>query len=175
MYPNSRIWLTGHSLGGSLAALIGVTFGTPVVAFEAPAEKLAAQRLHLPSPPSTQHITHVYHTADPIPQGTCTGVASTCALGGYALETRCHLGRVIRYDTVTKLGWAVDIRTHGIAQIVEKLLGEDWEPALEGGKGREVPDFFEEEDCVDCFNWEYGKFKNVTTTASALHSCSLTP
>ncbi|PSR79528.1 hypothetical protein PHLCEN_2v6989 [Hermanssonia centrifuga] len=41
---------TGHSLGGSLASLIGVTFGAPVVAFEAPAEKLAASRLHLPSP-----------------------------------------------------------------------------------------------------------------------------
>lgn len=40
----------GHSLGGGLASLIGVTFGAPTVAFEAPAEKLAATRLHLPSP-----------------------------------------------------------------------------------------------------------------------------
>jgi putative lipase involved disintegration of autophagic bodies len=50
MYPNANIWLTGHSLGGALSSLIGVTFGAPVVAFEAPAEKLAATRLHLPSP-----------------------------------------------------------------------------------------------------------------------------
>jgi lipase ATG15 len=64
MYPNANIWLSGHSLGGALSSLIGVTFGAPVVAFEAPAEKLAAARLHLPSPPSTQHITHFYHTAD---------------------------------------------------------------------------------------------------------------
>jgi lipase ATG15 len=33
-----------------VSSLIGVTFGAPVVAFEAPAEKLAATRLHLPSP-----------------------------------------------------------------------------------------------------------------------------
>ena len=64
MYPNANIWVTGHSLGGSLSALIGVTFGLPVVAFESPAEKMAARRLHLPPPPSTHHITHVYHTAD---------------------------------------------------------------------------------------------------------------
>jgi hypothetical protein len=49
---------------------------------------------------------------------------------------------------VTKLGWAVDIRTHGIRQIVERLLAEDWEPPLEGGVGREVPEFSSEEDCI---------------------------
>ena len=72
MYPNANIWLigrltlfvngvvlsislTGHSLGGSLSSLIGATFGAPVVAFEAPGEKLAASRLHLPSPVRLPH------------------------------------------------------------------------------------------------------------------------
>lgn len=50
MYPDSNIWIIGHSLGGSLASLLGMTFGTPVVAFEAPGEKMAAGRLHLPAP-----------------------------------------------------------------------------------------------------------------------------
>ena len=50
MYPNANIWLTGHSLGGGLAALLGATFGAPVVAFESPAERMASRRLHLPSP-----------------------------------------------------------------------------------------------------------------------------
>ena len=45
--------MTGHSLGGSLAALMGTTFGAPVVAFEAPAERMAWERLHLPSPVSS--------------------------------------------------------------------------------------------------------------------------
>ncbi|KAG1865399.1 Alpha/Beta hydrolase protein [Suillus subluteus] len=158
LYPNANIWLIGHSLGGSLASLIGVTFGAPVVAFEAPSEKLAATRLHLPSPPSTQHITHVFHTADPIPMGTCTGVTSSCGIAGYAMETRCHLGKVIRYDTVTHLRWSVDVRTHSIVQIIDRLLNEDW--TQEGQEGRTVPEAKADgEDCVDCFNWEFGSFQ----------------
>lgn len=50
LYPDANIWLTGHSLGGGLASLIGATFGAPVVAFEAPAERMAWRRLHLPVP-----------------------------------------------------------------------------------------------------------------------------
>ncbi|KAF8959688.1 Alpha/Beta hydrolase protein [Flammula alnicola] len=125
LYPNANIWLTGHSLGGSLAALMGATFGAPVVAFEAPADKMASQRLHLPPPPSSRHITHVYNTADPIPMGACTGVTSSCAIGGFALESRCHNGQVIQYDTVSKLGWSVNIANHGIKVVVEKLLGDN--------------------------------------------------
>jgi len=34
LYPNANTWVVGHSLGGSLASLLGVTFGVPVVAFE---------------------------------------------------------------------------------------------------------------------------------------------
>lgn len=140
MYPDANIWLTGHSLGGSLSSLIGVTFGAPVIAFEAPSEKLAAARLHLPSPPSTQHVTHFYHTADPIAMGACNGVSSSCAIGGFAMETRCHLGQVIRLDTVSKLGWSVDVRTHGIQYVIDHLLGptSEWpepEEDEEGGGG----------------------------------------
>ncbi|KAH8100359.1 Alpha/Beta hydrolase protein [Cristinia sonorae] len=155
MYPDSDIWMIGHSLGGSLASLIGLTFGVPAVAFEAPGDKLAASRLHLPLPPSLQHITHVYHTADPIPQGACTGVSSPCALGGFALETRCHLGKVIRYDTVSKLGWSVSSRTHGILYVIEDLLSKDYDwsddEGGESGEERhklEVPRFTEENECT---------------------------
>jgi hypothetical protein len=52
----------------------------------------------------------------------------------------CHLGKTILYDTVSKLGWSVDPRTHGIAVIVERLLAQHWE----GG----VPEPVEESDCV---------------------------
>jgi len=50
MFPNANIWIVGHSLGGALSSLLGITFGVPVVTFESPGERMAAQRLHLPSP-----------------------------------------------------------------------------------------------------------------------------
>ena len=72
-YPNSQIWLTGHSLGGALASFLSHTFGVPCVTFESPGDLLPTRRLHLPLPPGQDPatygaVTHVYHNADPIPQ-----------------------------------------------------------------------------------------------------------
>ncbi|KAF8969625.1 Alpha/Beta hydrolase protein [Flammula alnicola] len=252
IYPDSNVWLVGHSLGGALASLLGATYGLPAVAFEAPGERLAASRLHLPlpppisfpapkpkplisprkfrlphikfpfppskpsdppvsapsppspdPPPSPSHhpvaTTHVYHTADPIPQGTCTGFRSACAQAGFALETRCHLGHSVIFDTVNKLGWAVDVRKHVIKEVVKNVIeadvwwGEDdpeddtgaeegdveaegfW-GRRKGGKGkkgdedkdknkdregmRSVPVPVIESDCIDCYKWEFGDFKD---------------
>ncbi|KAI0342675.1 alpha/beta-hydrolase [Trametopsis cervina] len=176
MYPDSDIWIIGHSLGGALASLLAVTFGVPAVAFESPGEKLASTRLHLPQPPSTQeHITHVYHTADPIAMGTCNGILSSCAIAGYALETRCHLGKSIVYDTVTNLSWTVDIRTHGIVNVIDNLLNKTWAPSEE--VGRQVPIAEEEQDC-ECFSWEFDSFPlsavstNVSLPRSGHDRCS---
>ena len=64
--------------------------------------------------------------------------------------------------------------------IIEKLLAEDWEPGADGAEGRQVPAMVRDDDCVvglnvltqsfwwalklivpqDCFNWEYGDFKD---------------
>ncbi|GAB1525912.1 Putative lipase atg15 [Rhizoctonia solani] len=182
MYPGAQIWLIGHSLGGSLASLMGATFGAPVVAFEAPGEKMAAQRLHLPISNDLSYITHVYNTADPIPAGACTGPASICYQGGYALETRCHLGTAIVYDTLSQLHWSSNIRAHFINTIIDQLLDEDWSTKVkrsrkskfpwpwvgaapdedeDGEKVIEVPKPAPEVDCVECFNWEYGDFPEV--------------
>ena len=62
MYPDSNIWVIGHSLGGALASLIGVTFGAPAVTFEAPGEKMAAGRLHVLLPVSTCTVYIVIYT-----------------------------------------------------------------------------------------------------------------
>jgi len=97
--------------------------------------------------------------------GTCNGVLSSCALAGYAMETRyiphyftatalilvkpvarCHFGNTIFYDTVSNLSWAVDVRTHGIVPVIEKVLSEPWAPSVE--VGREVPEAKPQDDCV---------------------------
>lgn len=79
--------------------------------------------------------------------GTCNGVSSLCGLGGYAFESRCRLGKLARYDTISKRGWSQGIGKHGIQYIVENLLNEDWDPE----NGLSVPELVEEEaDCVVC-------------------------
>ena len=62
------------------------------------------------------------------------------------MESKCHLGQTIVYDTVSNLSWSVDIRTHTIATVIEKLLSGPWPPSLEDG--REVPTPQSEDDCV---------------------------
>jgi len=59
---------------------------------------------------------------------------------------RCHLGKSITYDTVSNLSWSVDIRTHSIVNVIDKVLAVPWLPAVD--EGREVPEPKEEEDCV---------------------------
>ena len=75
-YPDATIWLSGHSLGGSVASLVGQTFGVPTVTFEIPGERLAARRFHLPGPPAISWddipLWHFGHTADPLFVGVCT-------------------------------------------------------------------------------------------------------
>ncbi|GFZ42645.1 Autophagy-related protein 15 [Saitozyma sp. JCM 24511] len=143
MYPNATIWLAGHSLGGSLSSMVGLSFGAPAVSFEAPGDLMPSRRLHLPLPPGMPvdmtGITHVYHTADPIPMGACTGAYSGCYAAGFALESKCHTGKTILYDTVTVKGWSVDIRTHSIVQIINKVLADPWPVADEPGDEPDKP------------------------------------
>jgi hypothetical protein len=49
---------------------------------------------------------------------------------------------------VTEREWSVDVRTHAVKVVIEKLLNEDWEPLTSDGRGREVPEVEEEKDCV---------------------------
>lgn len=42
------------------------------------------------------------------------------------MESSCHTGQTILYDTVTVKGWSVDIRTHRIGEIINKVLADPW-------------------------------------------------
>lgn len=151
IYPSEShdIWVTGHSLGGALASLLGRTYGLPVVAYEAPGEMLATQRLHLPQPPGlpkhAENIWHFGNTADPIFMGVCNGASSLCNLAGYALETACHTGRQCVYDVVTDKGWHVNLLNHRIHTVIDDIIMtyNDTAPCAD------------QPPCRDCFNWRF--------------------
>lgn len=151
IYPPEKYnyWLTGHSLGGALASLLGRTYGIPVVAFEAPGEYLATKRLHLPQPPGLpkhlENIWHIGNTADPIYMGVCNGVSSSCSIGGYAMETACHTGLQCVYDVVNDLGWKVNLLNHRIHTVIDEIINVY----------NSTPTCIEQPPCRDCFNWRF--------------------
>jgi hypothetical protein len=61
----------------------------------------------------------------------------------------CHFGNIIEYDTVSNLSWSVDVRTHAIAQLVDRVLSEPW--AAANKLGLEVPPSKRQDDCVVSF------------------------
>lgn len=175
-YPQANVWLTGHSLGGSMSALLGQTFGLPTVAFEAIPDALPAARLGLPAPPGhdptrpqtrkNNGIYHVGHTADPIYMGSCNGASSTCTWFGYALESACHTGSMCVYDTVEDKGWRVGIGTHRIRSVISDVL-EVYD---------EVPPCEPEVECYDCELWKFFRSNGseITTTTTTTTATSMT-
>lgn len=159
--------------------MLSRTYGVPSVSFEAPGDLLPTRRLHLPLPPAqsrngssphngTRHddrslddelTTHVFHNADPIPMGVCsTSSISMCGIAGFALESKCHVGKKIVYDTVGRLGWSVDVRTHSIRVIVDRLLKEDWGKKPKEELASEAP--FEADGTAERgFGWWPGRGK----------------
>ncbi|KAI0445015.1 Alpha/Beta hydrolase protein [Xylaria telfairii] len=170
LYPTSNIWVAGHSLGGAISSFVGLTYGVPVVTFEAVPEALPASRLGLPVPPhgdpdfpQTRQYTGAYHfghTADPIFIGTCNGATASCSYGGYALETACHSGYECAYDTVADHGWRVGIGTHKIRSVINDVIK----------KYDTVPECKSTPECRDCAYWkmyESNSTDGTTTTTSS--------
>ncbi|KAK7733916.1 putative lipase atg15 [Cytospora paraplurivora] len=169
LYPDSDVWVTGHSLGGAVSAMLGLTYGLPVVTFEAVPEALPAGRLGLPVPPGsdpnnpqTREHTGAYHfghTADPVYIGTCNGATASCSYAGYAMESACHTGRECVYDVVTDKGWRVGIGTHKIRSVINDVILKYDEVA----ECRFTP------ECRDCANWKMYESNGTesTTTSSA--------
>lgn len=174
LYPDSTVWAAGHSLGGSVGSLLGLTYGLPTVTFEAPPEALAAARLGLPTPPGFKPglaqtrtltgATHFGHTADPVYMGLCNGATSVCTLSGYAMEAQCHTGRECIYDTVQDKGWRVWIGTHSIRAVIRDVL-EVYDT---------VPKCVANTECVDCFNWKYFESNRSDSTTSSTTTASST-
>lgn len=167
LYPDANIWLTGHSLGGAVTSFLGLTYGLPVVTFEAVPEALAASRLGLPLPPGAEPgfpqarehtgAFHFGHTADPVYIGTCNGATASCSFGGYAMETACHAGRECVWDVVTDKGWRVGIGTHKIRSVIQDvILAYDEVPSC-----KFVP------ECRDCAQWKMYESNGTRTSTSS--------
>ena len=165
LYPNADIWLAGHSLGGSVASLLGMTVGVPVITFEAPGEAMAASRLGLPTPPGyrigennpgpSSGSYHFGHNADPLYLGTC---GTTCYTGGYAMESVCHSGMECTYNVTGDLGWSSHLTNHRVQIVLHQVL----EVYNDTAKCEVV------RDCNDCYLWKYfeSNHTDVTTTST---------
>ena len=169
-YPDSHIWLTGHSLGGAVTSLLGLTYGQPVVTFEAVPEALAASRLGLPVPPGVDYKTpqvrqktgayHFGHTADPVYVGSCNGATASCSFAGYAMESACHTGLECIYDVVSDKGWRVGIGTHRIRSVISDVIV----------KYDEVPECNYMPECRDCAQWKMYESNGTETTTTSTSS-----
>ncbi|KAH8674080.1 Alpha/Beta hydrolase protein [Xylariales sp. PMI_506] len=170
IYPDANIWVVGHSLGGAVSSLLGLTYGLPVVTFEAVPEALAAGRLGLPVPPhadpqfpQTREYTGAYHfghTADPIYIGTCNGATASCSFAGYAMESACHTGYECTYDTVADKGWRVGIGTHKIRSVINDVIR----------KYDDVPECKFTPECRDCATWKMYESNSTDGTTSSSSS-----
>jgi lipase ATG15 len=173
-YPDSNVWVVGHSLGGAVSGLLALTYGLPAVTFEAVPEALAAARLGLPQPPNsvlgshqTRSLTgnyHFGHTADPIYMGTCNGGFSFCSMAGYAFESQCHTGQRCVYDVVGDKGWRVSMTTHSIRTVIDTVLKE-YDEAAECAA---------EPECQDCYNWNYYDSNSSLPTTTRTTTTSAT-
>ena len=138
-----------------MSSLLGLTFGVPVVTFEAPPNALAAKRLGLFLPPNTTSNTHqgrsytgAYHfgnTADPVYMGACNGVTSSCYYAGFAFDSQCFAGLRCIYDTVGDKGWRLSIINHRINNVISGVL-ETYDT---------VPECEADIECGECDNWYY--------------------
>ncbi|KAG9246239.1 Alpha/Beta hydrolase protein [Calycina marina] len=168
MYPDHQIWMSGHSLGGSVSAMLGLTYGIPAVTFEAVPDALPANRLGLPIPPGTdptrpgqRDYTGAYHfgiNSDPIYLGSCNGATASCAYAGYALESACHTGRECVYDVVAVNGTRVSVITHRIIWVISNVIK----------KWATVPECKFTPECYDCPLWKEvtGNKSDATTMPS---------
>jgi len=172
LYPNSNVWLTGHSLGGAISSFLGLTYGHPAVTFQAVPEALAASRLGLPVPPGSDPNSpqmreytgtyHFGHTADPIYIGTCNGATASCSYAGYALESACHTGYECVYDVVADKGWRVGVGTHKIRSVIRDILIPY----------DAVPECKFTPECRDCANWKMYESNGTESTTTSTTSTS---
>ena len=141
-FENSLVIFTGHSLGGTLASMMGLTYNKTAVAFESPGDKHYIDLVGLGDIHSDK-IYHFGHDADPLFIGNC---GMTCSSLGYYVNTKCHVGNTCSFRSKEKLGYGESILKHRIDYIINNIIPH-WET--------DFPECVKVEDCVDCEDWTY--------------------
>lgn len=147
-YPHKKITLTGHSLGGAIASLVGATMGIPTVTFEAPGDALFAIKTDL----SVQYQHQVYQYGlddDPIFTGKCDSTFSICHISGYIMESKCHLGYTCVLDQDQQQDDKPEqkgIFHHRMKYIINNII--------------DIPDYKtpvckKNTECRDCVDWSF--------------------
>ena len=120
--------------------------GSRVVAFEAPAERLASARLHLTSPvrpftfPALRVLTYPSSSRS---QYTHLHFSSRLAPGSAPramVETRSHLNQTVKYNTIAQLGKSTNTVHLVIVDVIDGVLAKqavDWTGnGTRGARGR---------------------------------------
>ena len=140
-FDNSIVIFTGHSLGGTLASMMGLMYNKLTVAFQSPGDKHYIDLIGL-GDRNSDHIYHFGHDADPLFVGNC---GKTCSGLGYYVDAKCHVGNTCLFKAKEKLGYTESILNHRIDYVMKHII-PNWQS-----------DFPEcvKQDCTDCEDWVY--------------------
>lgn len=146
-FNNHEILFTGHSLGGTLAAIMGAIHNKPAISFESPGvENFLQNSNFLENKINYDNIYNFGHNADIIFTGKCNGRFSFCYIGGYNIDTKCHIGKVCEFDSINKLNISESIFTHKLDYVIKNIIPY-WE--------NDFPTCEIKNDCIDCDDWTY--------------------
>lgn len=135
-----KVIFTGHSLGGTIATIMGILYNKTSISFQSPGDKHYLDLIGLKAHENTYHFGH---DADPIFLGSC---GNTCWTFGYNIYTKCHSGYTCLYNAKKKLRYTESILNHRIDYIIKNIIPH-WE--------NDFPKCVQNTDCLDCESWSY--------------------
>lgn len=141
-FDNSIVIFTGHSLGGTLASMMGLIYNKVAISFESPGDENYVKLIGLGNE-NFNNIYHFGHNADPLFTGNC---GKTCSTVGYYVDTKCHVGNTCSFNSKDKLGYSTSIFKHRIDYVINNIIPY-WET--------DFPECIELSNCTDCDNWSY--------------------
>jgi lipase ATG15 len=117
LYPGKEVILTGHSLGGALAALLSMIYKFKCITFASPGEEYFSKILNLHKGESD--IAHYGMCNDSIYTGKCDKL---CKILGYKINTKKHSGKVYCINIDTKIKSVIFHNSSVLLSYLKKLI-----------------------------------------------------